>query len=127
MRYTLPCGTIEQGSPGQSAAETGSASERLAEGFLRLVMFVPLPFVKFVGALADHVGTHGHARTALPTRPILGGFEQARARTEAPLTFGHDEPVQFRTRANFDEVRNGDVRPAGNSRVRGFRHQQGVL
>jgi len=33
----------------------GETSQRLAEGFLRLIVFVALAFVEFVGAIADHV------------------------------------------------------------------------
>ena len=89
-------------------------------------MLVALPFVEFVGAFADHVGPHGHDRAAMLARPIFGGFEQPRAGSEAPFALGDDQPIQFRSGSSFQEMRNTDVRPADDSRVRGFRYKQSV-
>src|SRR5271170_3176204 len=111
----------------KSIQGAGRDLERLAEGFLCLIVFVPLPFVEFVGALADHLGTHRHAWAAVLARPIFGDFEQSRAGTEAPLVFGDDEPVQFRTSANLQKMSDTDVRPTHHSCSRRFRDEQGVL
>src|SRR5580698_4460842 len=62
-------------------------SQRLAEGFLRLIVFVPLTFVEFMSAFADHVGSHGHAWAAVLARPIFGGFQKPSARAKAALVF----------------------------------------
>jgi len=35
-------------------------SERFPKGFLCFVMFVAVPFIEAMGALADHVGSDGH-------------------------------------------------------------------
>lgn len=60
-------------------------------------------------------------------RPILGGFDEPRARTEAALALGDDEAIQFRARADFKKVVDADVSPADNPCIRRFRHKQRVL
>jgi hypothetical protein len=111
----------------QSSVGMGKDLQRLAESFLGFVVFVSLPFVKFVGTLADHVGTYRHAWAAVLACPIFGGFEQTRARTEAALVFGDDKSIQFRACTDLDKVGNTDVRPADDPCVRGFRDEQRVL
>jgi len=112
---------------GSNRLWVGGDLQRLAESFLGFVVFVSLPLVKFVGALADHVGTHGHAWAAVLTRPIFGGFKEPRAGAETPLPFPNNQSVQFRSRADLDKMRNTDVRPADDPCVPGFRDEQRVL
>jgi hypothetical protein len=38
-----------------SPGKTHAGSERLTESLLGLIVFVALPFVEFVGAIADHI------------------------------------------------------------------------
>ena len=50
-------------------------SERLAESFLRFVVFVAVAFVEGVGAIADYVGADGHVHALFLAGPILGRLE----------------------------------------------------
>src|SRR5713226_9611355 len=67
--------------------------QRLAERFLRFVMLVAVAFVKPMRALANYIRSDRHALAAVFASPIFGGGKQLRARSEAALPFGNDEPV----------------------------------
>src|ERR1700719_15819 len=69
--------------------------KRFAECLLRLVMLVAVPFVEPVCPLADHVRSHVLRLAAVPSRPLLGGFQELRARSGAALPFRNNQPVHF--------------------------------
>src|ERR1700736_1848671 len=50
--------------------------ECLAERLLRLVMLVAVLFVKLMRPLPDHVRSYVHRSAAVPSRPLLGGFQE---------------------------------------------------
>src|SRR6266478_1587914 len=93
--------------------------EWFAEGFLRLVVLVAVPFVKPVCALANHVGAHVHSRTAPPSRPFFRRFEQLGSGSQAALAFRNDEPVDFGTHLALQQVCQAHMNPAHDT-VAGF-------
>lgn len=101
-------------------------SEGFPEGLLRLVVLVSLPFIEFMGSLAKHVRPHRHPRAPLFASPILDRIKQFGSDSQIPLALGHDQPVQFGSRPNFDEVIDAYMRPANNSRDGRFRDKKRV-
>ena len=102
-------------------------SERFAEGFLCLEVFVALAFVKLVRALADYVGTDRHALAAVFARPFFSGGQQSRARSQATLPFANDQSVHFRANVALQERFSAHVQPANHSILLGIRDKYGVL
>ena len=65
-------------------------------------------------------------------QPCLRAQSSAVSSSRAPAprlrwSFGDDQPIQFRARANFHKVRDTDVCPANDSCFGGFRNEQCVL
>jgi hypothetical protein len=101
--------------------------EWFAEGFLRFVMLVAVVFVKFVRAFADYIGPDRHALAAVLARPVFGGGEQLRSRSQAALPFGYDQSVHFRTNIAFEKGLSTHMEPADHPVLGGIRHKNGVL
>src|SRR5467141_1261290 len=101
--------------------------QRFAKRLLRFVMFVAVAFVKLVCALANYIGTHRHALTTVFARPIFGGRQQPRARSQAALPFRDYQPVHFRADSHFKKRLPAHVHPADHSVFGGFSDKYGVL
>src|SRR5580704_7357809 len=102
-------------------------SKRLSKCLLCLVVFVAVAFVESVGALANHVGTHGDADALLFARPILGGLEQTRPGAFASLPFVDDQAVNFSALRHFEQAGNADVQPANHFALKCLRHKHRVI
>src|SRR5258706_12758518 len=100
--------------------------QRFAERFLRLVMLVAAALIKFVRALANYIRAHRHALAAMFARPIFGRGQQPRARPQAALPFGHDQPVHFRADLNLQQWLLAHMHPADHSILRSICHEYGM-
>src|SRR5467141_2449926 len=100
--------------------------QRFAERFLRLVMLVTGTFVKLVRALANYIGTHRHALTTVFARPLFGGGQQPRARSQAALPVGDDQPVHFRAHLRFQQRLFANVQPSNDSVISRIRNEYSV-
>src|SRR6267143_4397676 len=100
--------------------------QRFAERFLRFVMLVTVAFVELVRALTNYIRPDRHALTTVFARPIFGGGQQPRARSEAPLPFGDDKAVHFRPNLNFQQRLLAHMHPADHSILRSICHEYGV-
>src|SRR5712664_1301458 len=89
--------------------------QRLAERFLRFVMLVAAALVKLVRALANYIRADRHALATMFARPIFGGGQQSRARSQTALPFRHDEPVYFRADLNLQQRLLAHMHPADHS------------
>src|SRR5260370_36126702 len=77
--------------------------QRLAEGFLSLVMFVAVAFVEIVRSFANHIRPDRHALATVFARPLFGGPQQPPACSQAALLFCDNQPVHFGANLNFQQ------------------------
>src|ERR1700724_828942 len=103
------------------------ASKRLSKCLLCLVVFVAVAFVESVGALANHVGTHGDANALLVARPILGGLEQTRSGSFTSLPFIDDQAIDFSALRHFQQAGDADVQPANHFALKCLRHKHRMI
>src|SRR5260370_36929574 len=104
-----------------------SGLQRLAEGFLSLVMFVAVAFVEIVRTLANDVRADRHAFAAVFARPLFSGGKQLRACSQAALPFRDNQPVHFGANLNFEQRLLAHVHPADDSIIPRVCHEYGML
>src|SRR5260370_17638338 len=101
--------------------------QRLAEGFLSLVMFVAVAFVEIVRTLANDVRADRHAFAAVFARPLFSGGKQLRACSQAALPFRDNQPVHFGANLTFKQRLLAPVPPADDSIIPRVCHEYGML
>src|SRR5260370_9454785 len=89
-------------------------------------MLVTIAFVKFVGALANYIGTDRHALATVLARPIFGGGQQLGASSQVALPFGDDQPVHFRPDLHLQQRLLAHMQRADHSMFRSVRDEYGM-
>lgn len=102
-----------------------SRLKRLAERFLRFAVSVALTLVEGVSAVADDVGTDGHALAFFVSCPNFCGIEKFCAGAEAAVVLRNDEAIYFGATRHFEKRRDTDVDPA-DDRFFKFSHKDSV-
>jgi hypothetical protein len=77
-------------------------------------MLVPVPFVKSMRAIANHIRSHRHPFTLFRPRPCFRRLQQARTSPAAPCRFTHNKSVDLSPQRNLKQIRNAHVSPPDN-------------
>src|SRR5580704_5817981 len=86
----------------------------LPKRFLRLVMLVPIPLVKRMRALANHIRPHRHSFAFFRPRPGFRRFQQTRTNPATPRRCADNEPINLSSQRHFEQIRNAHMNPTGH-------------
>jgi hypothetical protein len=85
--------------------------QRFPKRFLRLVMLVPVPLVKHMCSLSNHIRPHRHPFAFLRARPGFSRFQQSRTGPTTPSRCANHESIDLSSQRNLEQIRNAHMNP----------------